>query len=60
MQNFLTMVEAEYHNPVKVVRSDNGPELLMPLFYASKGIEHQTSCVDLNKINLLRENTNIS
>jgi len=31
---------------VKIVRSDNGPEFTIPQFYASKGILHQTSCVE--------------
>jgi hypothetical protein len=28
------------------VRTDNGPEFIMPSFYQSKGILHQTSCVE--------------
>ena len=31
---------------MKNVRSDTGPEFNIPHFYASKGILHQTSCVE--------------
>lgn len=46
VQKFLIIIENQYHNHVKIVRSDNDPEFLMPNFYASKGIEHQTRCVE--------------
>jgi len=32
--------------PPKFIRSNNGPEFLLPDFYASKGIIHQRSCVE--------------
>lgn len=32
------MVELQHSLHVKVIRSDNGPEFLVPQFYASKGI----------------------
>lgn len=31
---------------LKIIRTDNGPEFFMPQIYASKGIIHQTSCVE--------------
>jgi hypothetical protein len=46
VQQFIHMIEKQFDNLVKVVRTDNGPEFLIPQFYASKGIIHQTSCVD--------------
>jgi hypothetical protein len=46
VQNFLIMIENQFNCHVKIVRTDNGPEFLMPQFYASKGIVHQTSCVE--------------
>jgi hypothetical protein len=47
VQIFLLMIENQFDCHVKTVRTDNnGPEFLMPQFYASKGIEHQTSCVE--------------
>jgi hypothetical protein len=44
--NFIQLIENQYNSKVKNVRSDNGPEFLMPNFYNSKGIIHQTSCVE--------------
>ena len=46
VQNFILLIENQFNCKVKVVRTDNGPEFLMPDFYSSKGIEHQTSCVE--------------
>jgi hypothetical protein len=44
--DFITLHENQYNTKVKIIRSDNGPEFLMPDFYSSKGIIHQTSCVE--------------
>ncbi|WJX63250.1 hypothetical protein P8452_48162 [Trifolium repens] len=46
VQNFITMIEKQFDCHVKTIRTDNGLEFLMPEFYASKGILHQTSCVE--------------
>jgi hypothetical protein len=46
VKHFITMIENQYHIVPKTVRSDNGPEFLIPDFYASKGILHQKSCVE--------------
>jgi hypothetical protein len=46
VQNFIKMIENQFNTSVKTVRTDNGPEFLIPHFYASKGIIHQTSCVE--------------
>jgi hypothetical protein len=43
---FVKMIETQFNTLVKTIRTDNGPEFLIPHFYASKGIEHQTSCVE--------------
>ncbi|KAM1650348.1 hypothetical protein ACFXTN_003066 [Malus domestica] len=40
------MVETQFNAKVKIVRSDNGPEFKLASFYASKGIIHQSSCVN--------------
>jgi hypothetical protein len=40
------MLETQYNCNVKTVRTDNGPEFALHDFYASKGIQHQTSCVE--------------
>jgi hypothetical protein len=44
--DFIKMIEIQHQSHVKTVRSDNGVEFLMPQFYSSKGIIHQTSCVE--------------
>jgi transposase InsO family protein len=46
VQNFITLVENQFHLTPKIIRSDNGPEFLLTEFLASKGIEHQKSCVE--------------
>jgi len=46
VQNFIIMIENQFNCKVKTVRTDNGPEFLMPDIYSSKGIEYQTSCVE--------------
>jgi len=44
--DFITLIENHFNYNVKTVKSDNGPEFNIPQFYASKGILHQTSCVE--------------
>jgi len=44
--DFITFTENQHDCHVNIVRSDNGPEFIIPQFYASKGILHQTSCVE--------------
>ena len=44
--NFITSIETQYNQKVKIIRSDNGSEFIMTNFYASKGIVHQTSCIE--------------
>jgi hypothetical protein len=46
VKNFITMIHTQYNITPKTVRSDNGPEFLLPEFYASKGIIHHRSCVE--------------
>jgi hypothetical protein len=46
IMNFVHMVETQYNSKVKIIRSDNGVEFLIPNFYNSKGILHHTSCVE--------------
>jgi hypothetical protein len=46
VQNFVKMIETQFNTCVKTIRTDNGPEFLIPDFYSSKGIVHQTSCVE--------------
>jgi hypothetical protein len=46
VQNFIQFIATQHNCVVKSVRTDNGPEFTMSDFYASKGIFHQTSCVE--------------
>jgi len=44
--NFTLYVETQFHKKIKTIRIDNGPVFSMHAFFASKGITHQTSCVE--------------
>lgn len=44
VQDFVTLMETQFHKTVKAIRSDNGPEFTLLKFYSSKGILRQTSC----------------
>ncbi|MCI01909.1 peptide transporter PTR2, partial [Trifolium medium] len=46
IQNFITLVENQFHVIPKILRSDNGPEFMLNDFFAKKGIIHQKSCVE--------------
>jgi hypothetical protein len=40
VQNCVTLIETQFHTTPKTIRTDNGPEFLLPSFYAAKGIIH--------------------
>jgi len=46
VKNFVKLIDTHYHITPKFIRSNNGPEFLIPEFYASKGIIHKRSCVE--------------
>ncbi|CAJ2657635.1 unnamed protein product [Trifolium pratense] len=47
IQEFIQFSEEHFGHKVKYLRSDNGPEFLcLSKYYVSKGIIHQTSCVN--------------
>jgi len=46
VQNFIELIENQHNARIKIIRTNNGPEFIMPQYYASKGIVHQTSCVE--------------
>ena len=46
IQQFITLIENQFHITPKTLRSDNGLEFHMPSFYNAKGILHQKSCVE--------------
>src|ERR1044072_2368362 len=46
VQKFIEMVATQFQVTVKSIRTDNGPEFVLPEYYAKKGIFHQRSCVE--------------
>ena len=46
LKEFVAMVDTQFSSKVKVIRSDNGTEFILPSYYATKWIIHQRSCVD--------------
>ena len=55
IQSFYNLILTQFNLPIKVIRSDNGPEFALNSFYASKGIMHQLSCVETPQQNLVVE-----
>ncbi|CAE5963143.1 unnamed protein product [Arabidopsis arenosa] len=53
--SFLNLVETQYSQKVKAIRSDNAPELSFTSLLASKGIFHYFSCVDTPQQNSVVE-----
>jgi transposase InsO family protein len=53
--HFIQMVANQFSKSIKVIRSDNGSEFKIPEFYSSKGIIHQTSCVNTPQQNGVAE-----
>jgi len=46
VENFISLIENQFHITPKAIRSDNGPEFLLHYFYASKGIIHHRSFIE--------------
>jgi len=44
--NFVAMIKNQFQKRIKVIRTDNGLEFNMIQFFNTKGIIHQTSCVE--------------
>ena len=55
IQTFYNMIFTQFKVPIKMLRSDNGPEFALKSFYASKGIIHQLSCVETPQQNSVVE-----
>ena len=53
--HFIHLVANQFSKTVKIIRSDNGPEFKISDFYSSKGIIHQTSCVNTPQQNGVAE-----
>ena len=52
---FINLTENQFNKRVKTVRSDNGSEFECSDFYSSKGILHQTSCINTPQQNGVAE-----
>ena len=55
IQSFYNLILTQFKLPIKVIRSDNGPEFALNSFYDSKGIIHQLSCVETPQQNSVVE-----
>ena len=55
LQSFFHMILNQFKVSIKVLRTNNGPELALYTFYASKGILHQLSCVETPQQNVVVE-----
>jgi len=55
LTNFINLVENQFETKVKIVRSDNGNEFKMHDLFYSKGIIHQTTCVETPEQNRIAE-----
>ena len=55
IQFFYNLILTQFNLPIKVIRSNNGPEFALNSFYASKGIMHQLSCVETPQQNSVVE-----
>jgi len=53
--NLIELVMTQFEKVVKCIRSDNGVEFKMDNFYASRGIIHQTTCVETPEQNAIAE-----
>ena len=55
LQHFIHMVETQFETKIKKICTNNGCEFYLTQFYASKGIVHQTSCVETPQQNVVIE-----
>ena len=46
IQNFVAFAEKQFEARIKIIRTDNGIEFIMNQFFNSKGIIHQTTCIE--------------
>jgi len=45
VQNFVALIEIQFHTTIKYLRSDNENEFCQKKYFSFKGILHQTNCV---------------
>ena len=46
VQTFVQIVDMQFSVKIKSIKTNNGVEFKLPALHASKGILHQTSCVE--------------
>lgn len=58
--NFINLIETQFNTRVQTIRANNGVEFLMQNFFNSKGIVHQTTCIETPQQNgVVSTNINI-
>ena len=55
IENFIAYVKNQFESNVKIIHTDNGQEFAMKSFFSSKGIIHQTTCVETPEQNGVAE-----
>jgi Reverse transcriptase (RNA-dependent DNA polymerase)/Integrase core domain len=58
LKTFCAMVKTQFDTQIKIIRSDNAPELIsneMQIFFRLNGIIHQTSCINTPQQNGIAE-----
>lgn len=55
VKTFINIIQTQFHKIAKTIRTNNGHEFSLKYFYASKDIQHQTSCVDTPQQNEIVE-----
>ena len=53
--NFIAEIENQFSTLVKTIRTDNGIEFSMSQYFSSKGIIHQTTCIETPQQNCIVE-----
>ena len=46
IQNFVSFTETKFGAEIKTIRTNNETEFSMNSYFASKGIIHQTTCIE--------------
>jgi len=58
--NFIAYIENQFHTTAKIIRTNNGLKFAMKYIFSSKGIIHQTTCVETPEQNdIVERNINI-
>ena len=55
LEQFYLVIETQFSQKIKCIRTDNGTEFIMSNFFSQKGILHQLSCVETPQQNAIVE-----